>query len=60
MANGLKNDQLIGKFLENVDGRVSGAEMEEIVGKVYRGYGVLREELREKFDISICWTQEDY
>ena len=41
LINGLRNESRINDFLQKVDGNLSSKDLEELVDKIYKGYGIL-------------------
>lgn len=42
LANGLRNDEAMNGFLNKINGKVSKIELDDIVRKLYRGFGVTK------------------
>jgi hypothetical protein len=42
LAHGLRNDEAMNGFLSKIDGKVSKIELDDIVRKLYRGFGVMK------------------
>lgn len=42
LANGLRNDDAMNGFLSKINGKVSKIELDDIVRKLYRGFGATK------------------
>lgn len=53
LINGLRNESKINEFLQKVDGCLAHKDLEELVNKIYRGYGILSEEYKQKYGLTL-------
>lgn len=60
LINGLRNESKMNEFLQKVDGCLAQKDLEELVNKIYRGHGILNEEQKQKYGLSLPQTQEDF
>jgi hypothetical protein len=60
LANAIKNDREIQNFLEKIDGRCEKDHLENLMRKIYKGYGAIKEEDKRMYEVKIPDSLEDY
>lgn len=60
LITSFKDMASVEKFLKKVDGELCKQDLEDLVFKLYQGYGEINEKLRAKYDITAFDSQEDF